>query len=270
IARHLVSDVPVGLLLSGGVDSGLLLALMNGQGSGWRSFTAGYGSADDRTDELAAAGRSAALLGARHTPIALSREAFDARLRGFVVVLEASVASSSVVLMDALCRRVREDVKVALVGQGPDELFGGYTRHLGVRYGGAWRRVPRWLRAGVSGAVLRLPRGGALKRGIHALDLDERLRRHQAVFSLLPGDRIDRLFRDGVLPDGAGDELLEAWVALEPEMSGCDELGAFQVLELRSSLPDELLMFTDKLSMAHGLEIRVPYLDREIVEFAHR
>lgn len=270
VARHLVSDVPVGLLLSGGVDSGLLLALMNGEGSGWRTFAAGYGSDDDRSDELAAAARSAALLGARHSSIVLAREALDRRLPRIVEVLEEPVASSSVVLMDELCRRVRAEVKVALVGQGPDELFGGYTRHLGVRYGAAWRRVPRWLRAGVSGAVLRMPRGEALKRGIGALDLDDRMRRHQAVFSLLPGDRIDRLFRDGVLPDGAGDALLEAWVALEPERNGCDELCAFQVLELRSSLPDELLMFTDKLSMAYGLEIRVPYLDREIVEFAQR
>lgn len=268
-ARHLISDVPVGLLLSGGVDSGLLLALMNREGHGWPTFTAGYGS-DDEFDELAAAQETARILSACHTSLTLGRSGFEARLPDIVRALEEPVASSSVVLMDELCRRVREHVKVALVGQGPDELFAGYTRHLGVRYGSAWRRVPRWLRTGASCAVERLPRGETLKRGMRALGIDDRMLRHQAVFSLLPGDEIDRLFRDDTLPDGAGDKVLEAWVALEPEMEGCDELAAFQVLEIRSSLPDELLLFTDKLSMAHGLEIRVPYLDREIVEFARR
>lgn len=268
LARHLVSDVPVGLLLSGGVDSGLLLALMNRHGDAWPTFTAGYGRGED--DELPAAARSAEIFSARHTPVPLPQVRFQQALPRIVGVLEEPVASSSVVLMDELCRTTRESVKVALVGQGPDELFGGYSRHLGVRYGSHWRGLPRWLRQGVSGLTERLPRGETLKRGIRALDIAEPLRRYQAVFSLLPGERIDSLFREGLLRGGAGDAVLDAWGALAPEMAGCDELGAFQVLEIRSSLPDELLMFTDKISMAHGLELRVPYLDREIVEFARR
>jgi asparagine synthase (glutamine-hydrolysing) len=88
------------------------------------------------------------------------------------------------------------------------------------------------------------------------------------VFSLMPGDEVDALFRDGLLPDGAGDRIVDFWQDLRPEMEGADELGAFQVLEIRSSLPDELMMYADKISMAHGLEVRVPYLDKEVVEFA--
>ncbi len=73
-----------------------------------------------------------------------------------------------------------------------------------------------------------------------------------------------------MLPAGAGDRIVDFWQDLKPEMEGTDELGGFQVLEIRSSLPDELLMYADKISMAHGLEVRVPYLDKEVVEFAER
>lgn len=72
--------------------------------------------------------------------------------------------------------------------------------------------------------------------------------------SLLPGGEIDGLFQDGMLDRDAGDELLECWKDLLPLMGDTDELGGFQFLEMRSTLPDELLMYGDKLSMAHGLE----------------
>jgi asparagine synthase (glutamine-hydrolysing) len=191
-----------------------------------------------------------------------------ATLPQIVSVLEEPIAASSIVPMYCVSQRARQDVKVALVGQGPDELFGGYTRHLGVHYGAPWRALPGWLRSSFESGIARLPRNEALKRGVQALGVDSRLERYQGVFSLMPGDRIDALFHDGVLDDGAGNSILDGWRELEPEMDGSDELGAFQVLEIRSSLPDELLMYADKLSMAHGLEVRVPYLDREVIEFA--
>ena len=86
----------------------------------------------------------------------------------------------------------------------------------------------------------------------------------------MPGETIDSLFHDGILPSNAGDKILECWNGLGYLMEDTDELGGFQLLEIRSSLPDELLMYADKLSMAHGLEIRVPYLDREVVEYVQR
>jgi asparagine synthase (glutamine-hydrolysing) len=81
---------------------------------------------------------------------------------------------------------------------------------------------------------------------------------------------IDGLFREGVLAESDGRELVEYWDALRPQMEHTDELGSFQLLEIRSSLPDELLMYADKLSMAHSLEVRVPYLDRTVVEYVQR
>ena len=118
--------------------------------------------------------------------------------------------------------------------------------------------------------ISRLPRNETLKRGIHSLDVQDRLRRYQSVLSLLPGAEIDELFQDGLLNANTGDTIVECWRDLEPLMSDTDELGGLQFLEIRSTLPDELLMFADKLSMAHGLEGRVPYLDKEIVEYVER
>ena len=169
-----------------------------------------------------------------------------------------------------VCQRARHDVKVALVGQGPDELFGGYKRHLGVRYGSLWAGLPSWVRAPIASTVATLPRNETLKRGVHSLANPDRMRRYQQVLSLLPGEQVEGLFEDGLLPAEAGDSILRCWQDMNELMGGTDELGGLQFLEVRSTLPDELLMYADKLSMAHGLELRVPFVDKEIVEYVER
>ena len=126
------------------------------------------------------------------------------------------------------------------------------------------------MRGPISSVVEALPRNETLKRGVRSLDTRDRLRRYQRVLSLLPGDQIDGLFKSDVLPLAAGDEILRSWEEFSDLMVHTDELGGLQFIELRSTLPDELLMYADKLSMAHGLEARVPYLDREVVEYGER
>src|SRR5437660_7999294 len=269
VQRHLLSDVPVGILLSGGLDSGLLLALMNEKGGPWPAYTIGYGKGF-RDDELADAAETAAVLGARHVTVKLDREEFEKSLPKIVECLEEPIAASSIVPMYFVAQRARQDVKVALIGQGPDELFGGYKRHVGVHYGEWWRRLPTGLRSVVGFAVNGLPRNEMLKRGVASLGTEDRLKRYQDGFSLTPRTTIDGLFQDDLLPDGQRRELVDYWRELIPQMVHTDELGGFQLLEIRSSLPDELLMYADKLSMAHSLEVRVPYLDRSIVEYVQR
>jgi asparagine synthase (glutamine-hydrolysing) len=269
VRRHLLSDVPVGLLLSGGLDSGLLLALMNEQGGPWPAYTIGYGETFD-DDELTDAAETAMMLGARHTTVKLDRAEFERSLPKIVECLEEPIAASSIVPMYFISQRARQDVKVALIGQGPDELFGGYKRHLGVYYGEWWRLLPKALRSALGFAVNGLPRNETLKRGVSSLGTEDRLQRYQDVFSLAPARTIDGLFQGDLLPNGHGCQLVDYWRGLIPQMVHTDELGGFQLLEIRSSLPDELLMYADKLSMAHSLEVRVPYLDRTIVEYVQR
>jgi asparagine synthase (glutamine-hydrolysing) len=269
VKRHLLSDVPVGILLSGGLDSGLLLALMKEEGGPWPSYTVGYGNSF-ADDELKDAAETASLMGGRHVPVLLDQAEFERSLPHIVDCLEEPVATSSIVPMYFVSLRARQDVKVALIGQGPDELFGGYKRHLGVHYGNYWRGMPKGLRSLVGSAVGYLPRNETLKRGVHSLGIENRLERYQHVFSLIPGPTLASLFREDEIVKAAEDELINCWHELVPQMEYTDELGSFQVLEIRSSLPDELLMYADKLSMAHSLEVRVPYLDKTVVEFAQR
>lgn len=269
IKRQLISDVPVGLLLSGGIDSGLLLALMNLNGNSWSTYTVGYG-ASFADDELTDAAETARVLGSKHTSVAITKATFEEALPNIVASLEEPVATSSIVPMYFVCQRARQDVKVALVGQGPDELFGGYRRHLGVRYGALWAGLPSWVRTPISTTVAALPRNETLKRGIYSLAIPERMRRYQNVLSLLPGDQVEGLFQEGLLAPDAGDGILNCWEDMGALMEGTDELGGLQFLEVRSTLPDELLMYADKLSMAHSLELRVPFVDKEIVEYVER
>ncbi len=174
IKRHLLSDVPLGLLLSGGIDSALLLALMNLYGNSWRTFTVGYGNvfADD---ELADAAQTASVFGGQHTEVLLDRQTFEESLPRVVEFMEEPVATPSVLPMFFVCERARQDVKVALIGQGPDELFGGYRRHVGIRYGQLWGGLPNWVRGPISSMVEALPRNETLKRGVRSLDTKDRL-----------------------------------------------------------------------------------------------
>jgi len=268
VRRHLSADVPVGILLSGGVDSALLLALMNEHGRHWPAYTAGYGK-EFADDELQTAALTALRLGARHVAVKLDKSEFERSLPKIVEYLEEPVASSSIVPMYFVCKRAREDVKVALIGQGPDELFGGYNRHLGVHYGNVWRGLPGMVRSRVTSAIMRLPRNETLKRGVQSLAIQDRVARYESIFSLHPAPIVSELFRPEFCPNGDS-ELSHYLSPLLPQMERTDELGGFQLLEVRSSLPDELLMYADKLSMAHNLEARVPYLDRPLVEFVQR
>ncbi len=267
VKRHLLSDVPVGILLSGGLDSGLLLGLMKEQGNEWNSYTVGYGKSF-ADDELAEAAESAAIFGAKHTPVQIDQAEFERSLPYIVQSLEEPIASSSIVPMYHVCQRARQDVKVALIGQGPDELFGGYSRHIGVQYGKYWRNLPAPLQSALRVAVNALKRNETAKRGVYALGVKNQLQRYQQVFSLAPANQIDGLFQDGSIESGQASRAVEYWEKLLPAMTNLDELNSFQYLEVRSSLPDELLMYGDKISMAHSLEVRVPYLDRTVVEYA--
>jgi len=266
VKRHLISDVPVGLLLSGGIDSGLLLGLMSECGKDWPTYTVGYGKSF-RDDELDDAAETARHYGASNTAVRLDRKAFEEALPRIVNSLEEPIASSSIVPMDFVCQRARRDVTVALVGQGPDELFGGYTRHLGVAYGAVWRKLPSVIQILLTKAANVLPRADSLKRGVAALGIEDRLKRYQHVFSIQSAETISALFHPGVLPEGADDAVLDCWKVHRSGMDALDDLGGLQLIELRSSLPDELLMYGDKISMAHSLEARVPFLDREVVEY---
>jgi asparagine synthase (glutamine-hydrolysing) len=269
VRRQLISDVPVGLLLSGGVDSGLLLALMARTRSHWKTYSVGFGSGF-RQDELLRAAETARHFDSESVSVQLTRNDFENGLAKVISAVEEPIACDSIVPMYFLCQRARHDVKVALMGQGPDELFGGYRRHLFTTYGAYARLLPKPLRPLLSSALGCVLDRTMVNRFLSSLHATDRMHRYQSIFSVLPRQSINTLFQDGALTARSDDEISDCWNDLTPLMANTDELGGLQLLELRSSLPDELLLYADKLSMAHGLEIRVPYLDHEIVEYVGR
>ena len=269
VRRQLVSDVPVGLLLSGGMDSALLLALMEEIGDDWNTYTVGYGKSF-ADDELHQALSTARFFKARNTQIQIDRSTFETSLAEVISALEEPVATSSIVPMHHVCQRARQDVKVALMGQGPDELCGGYPRHIGVAYGSYWRSLPGPARRLANLLPNLWPRSESLRRGLYALGPGTRMERYRRVLSVMPDQSVMKLLKKEPQEESLQTCIQGCWKDLEPLMDHTDELGGLQFLEVRSTLPDELLMYADKLSMAHSLEVRVPYLDQEIVEYMER
>jgi len=269
VKSQLISDVPVGLLLSGGIDSALLLAFMNQSGNSFQTFTVGFGSSFS-DDELSEASCSAKRMNSPNTSVLISKEMFETALPKIIETLEEPVASPSVVPMYFLCERARADVKVVLMGQGPDELMGGYKRHLGTYYGGYFRNLPPPLSTGIRSLGKCFFRKDSVRRAINSLFGSDRIERYQNILSIMSGAIIDGLFQDSVLPSSVDGAMLDCWEELLPLMVDTDELGGLQFLEVRSWLPDALLLYADKLSMAHGLEVRVPYLDQNIIEYVEQ
>ncbi|KMQ51475.1 Asparagine synthetase [glutamine-hydrolyzing] [Chitinispirillum alkaliphilum] len=268
VKRQLLSDVEIGLLLSGGVDSALLLGLMNEHRSSWKTYTVGYEGT--KYNELKDAIETASLFGSQHTDIKLSIEDFEAYLPIAISYLEEPIASSSIVPVYCVCKAASKDLKVVICGQGPDELLGGYKRHLGIKLGKYWRMMPSPARKFLNSILQHVPRTEVLQRASYSLDNKEKLDRYQNAFSLLPGNEIAGLFKPDILPSNNTVSPPSLWVELMKYIPDADELSAIQFLEVRSSLPDELFLFGDKLSMCHGLEMRVPYIDKEVVEFVER
>ncbi len=259
VKAHLVSDVPVGAFLSGGVDSSVVVAAMSRAGAGpVHTFTIGFD--DPRFDESPHAERIAAHLGTNHTTFRVTaRDALDVvpRLAG---MYDEPFSDSSQIPTHLVSRLAREHVTVALAGDGGDELFGGYTRHhMGSAF---WRRL--WnvrppLRRAIGRNVARvLDRctTGRDSRRWHELTLPD--------FKTFYGHVMSHWKEAGELVIGA-----TGAPALDFEIpSGLDFTESFMFCDWMTYLPDAVLTKADRASMAASLEVRVPLLDHAMAEFA--
>ncbi len=266
VDRQRVADVPVGVLLSGGVDSTAIASIVRYvTGEPPKTFTVGFSDDFDR-DERAAARETAARLGTEHHEVVITAKDYAALLEGCVAQLEEPIATSSTLPLFQVCRLAREHVKVVVTGQGADEPFGGYARHVGEHWGGFFRAFPEPLRQRVLGPlVTALPRGERLKRAFASLGEGEIGRRMRAVYSIFD-DRDREVLLGGRFQGAeAADEVIALW------RSGVEHrspLSQMLYVDSRFSLADNLLTYTDKISMATSLEARVPYLDLQLMEYA--
>src|SRR6266511_385198 len=263
VRAHLVSDVPVGVLLSGGVDSCTLAALAAEESEEpLRTFSIGF---EERSfDELADARLVAERYGTVHRELVLRPDA-ALLLPALADAFDEPFADSSALPTYLVSRLAAEDVKVALSGEGGDELFGGYYTYaadlLAARVGGLARLARP--------VVERLPSSNAkasldyrAKRFVRAAHLPP-LERHHGWKEIFSADARAELTGGATSFDPV--DLLRARYA---ETAGADELARLQDVDLGLYLVDDLLVKTDRASMAHSLEARVPYLDTVVTNLA--
>jgi asparagine synthase (glutamine-hydrolysing) len=245
VRLHLRSDVPLAVLLSGGLDSSLIAVLAAREvEEQLRTFSVGF--SDAAYDEREPARAVAAAIGSRHEELLVETRVAD-DLPAIAASLEQPLADGAAIPLWYLCRAVAAEVKVALAGDGGDEAFGGYSRY-------AWDA--RAARLGplrrVAGLVRRVPHGSGRKDVVRrAAKLLEHAGKPEA-------ERYAAWFGS---PGGSA--WFERLFAEAP--AGLSTLGRLQYVDLGAMLADDLMLKADKLSMAHSLELRVPFLDHEVV-----
>jgi len=267
VRAHLVSDVPVGVWLSGGVDSGLLAALA-AQESGERLRTFSIGFHERSFDELDRARMVARRLGSDHHEAVLGPESMNVLPR-LAAAFDEPYADSSALPVDAVAELTSRHVKVALSGEGGDELFGGYHTYsadmLAARFGGI-ARLARPLVERVPSSSRRVSLDYRARRFVRAAHLPA-LERHHGWKEILPAAvRAQMLapLHHGRSPQ----DPLEPLRARYAETAGAEPLARLQDADMAPYLSDDLLTKTDRMSMAHSVEVRVPFLDPVVAELA--
>lgn len=261
IACHLESDVPLGAFLSGGVDSSAVVAIMSRLvDRPIRTFSIGFAEAE--FNEAPHAARVARALGTEHTEL-IVRPDVDALVEDVVRSFDEPFGDSSALPTYLVARLARQQVTVALSGDGGDELFAGYTRYSELQARSELR--PAALRALIRCVARALPHATLGRNRL--LDLGRtRWGRYAATIAAPPG--VD----DGgvALPDiaddvGGFDALIDRWTR---DSAGRDFVTRMMLVDLQSYLPGDILTKVDRTSMAVSLEARVPLLDHTVVEFA--
>ena len=263
VRAHLVSDVPVGVLLSGGIDSAALTAMAAGE-SGYRVSTFSIGFEESSFDELGQARLVAERYGTDHHELVLRPDAVDLLPR-LVEAFDEPFGDSSALPTYLVSQLASGTVKVVLSGEGGDELFGGYYTYV------ADRLAPRLGRA----APLLRPLVDLLPSSSEKASFDYKAKRFMRGAHLPPVER-HHAWKEIFSPEAqddllAGDRIsdpVDAYRARYAETEGAPELARLQDLDLGIYLVDDLLVKTDRSSMAHSLEARVPFLDTEVADLA--
>jgi asparagine synthase (glutamine-hydrolysing) len=269
VRRHLMADVPTGLFLSGGLDSSALVVFANHHGAPPETFSIGF-SASDRGDEANFAAAMARRAGSENVRIDLG-PANLSDLDPIIDALEEPLADSAVLPLWYLCRGTSTHVKVALSGEGGDEVLGGYARYFWGPMVDNVRPLLQPRASGLQRLTAKLPSRSLgffnlVRRAAKVADsvnLDEPSR-YLSWFDVFSREERCRLGA-GNGTDGAA-ERYEALFAAARALN-LDPVQRMQYVDFQTMLVDNLLMKADKISMAHSLEVRVPFLDRALVEF---
>lgn len=280
VASQRVADVPLGAFLSGGLDSTIVAGcLARAGGERVKTFSIGYAD-HPAYDETQYARLAAEHFGTEHHAFQLTFADVLAAVEPLLNHMGEPFADSSLLPASLVSLYTRQHVTVALSGDGGDELFGGYWRYLGHEYLERYRRVPGLLRKGVIEPLLRLAPTGKSTRWMNRLrqarkllrgDLPDPLQRHLAWARFLDMRLSSELI--GAQRARNADERLtrllrEAAADLRPQAPPASQLEEILLADLGIGLPDDMLFKVDTASMYHSLEVRVPLLSKELVDYA--
>lgn len=273
VTGRLISDVPLGVFLSGGIDSALVAASAARNGGQIRTFTVGFDGAAAYYEERPAARVVADHLGTDHTEVPISADDAIAATEEVFDGLDEPFADSSAVPTFLLSRATKMSVTVALSGDGADEVFGGYRKYRAELFAGLYQAIPRFLRAG-----LIEPLVGALPESkTNALfESLRRLRRFVAHAGSSPIARqagLNRLLGPAdlaalIVPSSAAPDLDGLIAGLRAAAGTNDPVNAMLAADIALGLPSDMLVKVDRMSMANALEVRCPFLDQRVVECA--
>jgi len=262
IKRQLMADVEIGVFLSGGIDSAMVASIaQRNVGYRMKAFTVGF---EGRTyaDETADARESARTIGLEHHDVRVGFADFMTLFPFISAIVEEPLATTSMVPMFHLSELAAGHGKVMLSGQGADEAMGGYRRY---RLERARAILPEWAIRSLCAALRKASlRSDALQRGIDSIHLGADVARFEAVSSVFSADEIERLI--GHRPARAADRIQYFYDLLRcPERLHSVE--RMMAIDLRMGLADDLLLYTDKITMHHSIECRVPLLDLDLVRY---
>jgi asparagine synthase (glutamine-hydrolysing) len=266
VRLRLMADVPLGAMLSGGLDSSLIVAMMARHSSApVQTFSVGFREAGE-ANELADARLVASALGADHHELELSVADEGVDLAELVWSMDEPLADLSGLGFLALSELASRHVTVALSGQGADELLGGYMKHQAASLCAAWARMPAPLRR-AEARVAPLARG-RLRRAARTLAATDPADRLMAMSSKLDRD-LRRLLVTGPMAALDGDPARDAVRAILAGLDG-DALSTTLYVDGQLALVDDMLHYFDRASMYYSLEVRVPFLDHHLVEYCAR
>jgi asparagine synthase (glutamine-hydrolysing) len=268
VERQMMSDVPYGAFLSGGVDSAAIVAAMKLRApEPPTTFTIGFPGHGEVVDERELAAETARIVGTDHRATVMHETDFLTELARCIPRLEEPCGIPSAPALLQLSRFAAKDVKVVLAGQGADEPHGGYGRHQAAALLRPLKLVPPAAAAPAAAIARALPRAASARRVAHLLG-----GRGDAARLLRLVEITDARTRTGLLGPGAEAERERLATAREilDDVPGRGLLEQALYLDTHMFLPDGILLCNDKMSMAAGLELRVPFLDLELMRFVER
>jgi asparagine synthase (glutamine-hydrolysing) len=269
VAVHLRSDAPLGAFLSGGIDSAGICALAAEHRPDLLTFTVGFERAG--YSEIGRAQEAAAALGVKSLPYVITAGEFFAALPQIIWHLDDPMADAAAVPLWFVAREASKHVKVVLSGEGADELFGGYQGYHQASPVRACQGLPAWARAPLHRLAALIPPGvkgrGLLERASTPLR-----RQYIGNAHVYVDGQADAIAGPGLAGPGAPGRPYPVTRPLFAQASGAglDDVATMQLVDINTWLAGDILVKADRMTMAHSLELRVPFLDREVMAVAAR